>query len=172
MNKLSYTKIKYIFYILNLPISVFGKSNQNIINKIDNSQFVQKSYLRSNYIEENIDQDIDLKNQYRITNIPTPVNDKDFVKKIYIDNKISDIIKKNNQNNDYISFLDNDNVEYKLAKYQTKITLTNKSLFNAGSGSGCNSLWGYYTQSGNINNVISALSNITPVSWRIGPGVL
>ena len=35
-----------------MPISVFGSSKDNISsNKIDTSSFVQKPYLRSNYIE-------------------------------------------------------------------------------------------------------------------------
>ena len=155
-----------------MPIDVFGNSLNISENKIDTSRFVQKSYLRSNYIEIDIDHDINLKNQYRFINLPSPINDKDGVNKIYIDTKIVDIIKRNIQNDDYISFLDTDNVEYKLAKYTPKITLTNESLFNAGSGSDCNSLWGYYTQSGNINNVISTFSNITPVIWRTGPGAV
>ena len=78
---------------------------------------------------------------------------KTLINKIYIDTKIADIIKRNNQNNDYKSFLDNDNVEYKLAKYRPKITLTNESLFNAACGSDCNALWGYCTQYGIITNV-------------------
>ena len=54
-------------YILNMPINVFGNSsNNNNDNKIDTSLFVQKPYLRSNYIESNIEEDIDLKNQYKI----------------------------------------------------------------------------------------------------------
>ena len=71
-----------------------------------------------------------------------------------------------------MSFLDNDNFEYKLVKYRPEITLTNESLFNVGSGSDCNSLWGYYTQSGNITNVTSGRNTITPLSWRTGSGVL
>ena len=122
-----------------MTISVFGNSIQNKNNKIDNSQYVQKPYLRTNYIESNIDQDIDLRNQYRIINIPLPVNEKDIVNKIYIDSKIGDIIKRNIQNDDCICFLDNDNVEYKLVKYRPKITLTNISLFNIGVGSNVNS---------------------------------
>ena len=52
-----------------MPINVFGNSNSNNSdNKIDTSLFVQKPYLRSNYIESNIEEDIDLKNQYRIEN--------------------------------------------------------------------------------------------------------
>ena len=133
---------------------------------------MQKSYLRSNYIDTDLDHDLNLKNQYRIINLPDPINDKDGINKIYFDNKIADIIKKNNQNNDYISFLDNDNVEYKLVKYTPKITLTNESLFNAAYGSDCNSLWCYYTQSGFITNVISGRNTVTPLSWRTGPGIL
>ena len=155
-----------------MPINVIGNSNQNNASEIDTSQFVQKPYLKSNYIEENINHDIDLKNQYRILNIPNPIDDKDIVSKIYIDTKIVDIIRRNIQNNDYISFLDNDNVEYKLIKYTPKITLTNVSLFITASGTDCNSAWACYTQTGNIINIISGLSTITPLSWRTGPGSL
>ena len=153
-------------------INVFGNSSNNSDNKIDTSLFVQKSYLRHNYIETDIDHDINLKDQYRIINLPNPVNNRDAVNKIYIDTKIADIIKRNIQNDDYISFLDNDNVEYKLVKYRPKIELTNVSLFNTASGSDCNSLWLYYTQSGVITNVISGRYIPTPVNWRTGPGVL
>ena len=155
-----------------MPTNVFGNSSNNSDNKIDTSLFVQKSYLRSNYIETDIDQDINLKNQYRIINSLQPINDNDTVNKIYIDYKIVDIIKKIIQNDDYISFFDNDNVEYKLEKYRPKVTLTNVSLFKNSSGSDCNSIWCYYTQSGNINQVISGRDTITPIFWRTGPGVL
>ena len=94
-----------------MPLNVFGNSSSSN-DKIDTSRFVQKSYLRSNYMETDIDHDINLKNQYRILNLPNPINDKDAINKIYIDTKIADIIKRNNQNDDYVSFLDNDNVEY------------------------------------------------------------
>ena len=47
-----------------MPINVFGnsKSHDNG-SKYDTSVFVQKPYLRTNYIEANIEEDIDLKNQ-------------------------------------------------------------------------------------------------------------
>ena len=49
-----------------MPINVFGNSSSSYDsgNKIDTSIFVQKPYLRSNYLEANIEEDIDLKNQY------------------------------------------------------------------------------------------------------------
>ena len=123
-----------------MSINVFGNSSySNDKNKIDVSRFVQKSYLRSNYIETDLDHDINVKNHYKIINLPSPFSDKDGVNKIYIDTKIVDIIKRNNQNDDYISFIDNYNVEYNLVKYKPKITLTNESFFIAGSVSDCNS---------------------------------
>ena len=78
-----------------MPINVFGNSSSNSENKNDTSRFVQKSYLRSNYIETDIDHDINLKNQYKIINLPEPTSDKDEVNKTYIDEKIADIIKRN-----------------------------------------------------------------------------
>ena len=50
-----------------MPIKAFGNSNsKGNGNRIDTSLFVQKPYLRSNYTEINIEEDIDLKNQYRM----------------------------------------------------------------------------------------------------------
>ena len=57
-----------------MPINVFGNSSNNSDKKIDTSFFVQKPYLRSNYIESNIEEDIDLKNQYRVKNLPYPIS--------------------------------------------------------------------------------------------------
>ena len=43
-----------------MPTNVFGNSNSNDIgNKIDTSLFVQKPYLRTNYIEADMEEDID-----------------------------------------------------------------------------------------------------------------
>ena len=42
-----------------MPINVFGNSSYNNYNKIDTSLFVQKPYLRTIYIEANIEEDID-----------------------------------------------------------------------------------------------------------------
>ena len=57
-----YLSFVYTFINLNMPINVFGNSNSNNSdNKIDTSLFVQKPYLRTNYIEANIEEDIDFK---------------------------------------------------------------------------------------------------------------
>ena len=48
-----------------MPINVFGNSSSSYDNgnKIDTSLFVQTPYLRTNCIECNIEEDIDLKKQ-------------------------------------------------------------------------------------------------------------
>ena len=46
-----------------MPINVFGNSSSSHDNgnKIDTSLFIQKRYLRTNYIAANIEKDIDMK---------------------------------------------------------------------------------------------------------------
>ena len=46
-----------------MPINVFGNTSYSHENKIDTSLFVQKPYVRTNYIEANIEEDIDSENQ-------------------------------------------------------------------------------------------------------------
>ena len=88
-----------------MPINVFGNSssnNNNNDNKIDTILFVKKPYLRTNNIESNIDEDIDLKNQYRIKNLIAPINLTDACNKNYIDNSINEnTIVRNNKDNDF-----------------------------------------------------------------------
>ena len=67
-----------------MPINVFGNSSKNSEQKIDTSLFVQKPYLRTNYIESNIEEDIDLKNQYRIKNLPNPISIREASSKNYV----------------------------------------------------------------------------------------
>ena len=47
--------------------------------------FVQKPYFRTNYKESNIEEDIDLKNQFRIKNLPDPISIREAASKIYVD---------------------------------------------------------------------------------------
>ena len=72
-----------------MPINVLGNSNDNG-NKIDTSLFVQKPYLRTNYIEANVEEDNDLKNQFRIKNLPDPISIREAASKKYVDNKFND----------------------------------------------------------------------------------
>ena len=83
-----------------MAINVFGKSCSLHDNgsKIDTSLFVQKLYLRSNYTEANIEEDVDLKNIFGIKNLPDPISVREAASKNYVDNKFNDpsIIKNNN----------------------------------------------------------------------------
>ena len=80
-----------------MPINVFGNNSNNSSNKIDTSLFLLKPYLRSNYIDANIEEDIDLKNQLRIKNLPDPISIREATSKHYVDNLFNDsgIIKDN-----------------------------------------------------------------------------
>ena len=73
-----------------MPINVFGNSSNNSEQKIDTSLFVNKPYLRTNYIESNIEEDIDLKNQFRIKNVPDPISIGEVCSKNYVDNLFND----------------------------------------------------------------------------------
>ena len=73
-----------------MPINVFGNSIDHDNNKIDTSFFVQERYLRTNYIESNIEEDSDLKNQFRIKNLPDPNSNRETVSKNYDDNIFND----------------------------------------------------------------------------------
>ena len=74
-----------------MPINVFGNSNSNSSdNKLDTSLFVQKPYLRHSYIESDVEEDIDLKNQFRIKNIPDPISIREAASKSYVDNFFND----------------------------------------------------------------------------------
>ena len=69
-----------------MPINVFGNSNSNNSdNKIDTSLIAQKHYPRTNYIESNFEEDIDLKNKYRIKNLEDPISIRDACSKNYVD---------------------------------------------------------------------------------------
>ena len=80
-----------------MPIKVFGNSSHDNNSKIDTSLFVQKPYLRTNYIESNIEEDIDLKNQFRIKNLPDTLSIREAASKNYVDNLFngSSIVKNN-----------------------------------------------------------------------------
>ena len=74
-----------------MPINVLGNSNSNDNgNKIDTSLFVQKPYLRTNYIEDNTEEDINMKNQFRSGNLPNPISIREAASKNYGDNLFND----------------------------------------------------------------------------------
>ena len=88
-----------------MPINVFGNSSINTEQKIDTSLFVQKPYLRANYIEANIEEDINLKNQYRFRNLLDPINMREAASKNYVDNSIDEVsLVRNNKDNDFNNY--------------------------------------------------------------------
>ena len=85
-----------------MPINVFGNSSSNTDSNIDTSLFVQRPYLRVNHIEANIEEDIDLKNQFRIKNLPDPISITEVASKNYVDNSINEVsLVTNNRDNDF-----------------------------------------------------------------------
>ena len=79
-----------------MPIIVFGNSSNNSDNKIDTRLFVQKLYQRTSYIEANFEEDIDLKNQFKIKNLPNPTEIQDACSQKYVDNLFNDPSIKEN----------------------------------------------------------------------------
>ena len=75
-----------------MPINVFGNSSSSYDNgnKIDTSLFVQKLYLRTIYVESILEEDIDLKIQYRVIILPDPISIRETHNKNYVVNKFLD----------------------------------------------------------------------------------
>ena len=89
-----------------MPINEFGNSNCIISgNNIDTSLFVQKPYLRTNYIESNIEEDFELKNRFRIKNLPDPISVREPASKNYVDNIFKNNIDFNDVELENIKFV-------------------------------------------------------------------
>ena len=89
-----------------MPINVFGNSSSSYDqgNKIDTSLLVKNPHLRTNCIEANIEEDIDLKSQLRIKNLPDPISIREAALKNYVDNDFND--PSTIKNTDHVDFND------------------------------------------------------------------
>ena len=72
-----------------MSINVFGNSSTTSEIKTDTTLFVQRRYVRTTFEESNIEEDIELKNQYRIKNIPDSMSIKEAASKNNVDNKFN-----------------------------------------------------------------------------------
>ena len=70
-------------------INVFG-STVKANNKIKTFSFIQIPYLRANYVESDIEKDIDMKNQTKIKSLSTPIDRHQATPKSYVDDKFND----------------------------------------------------------------------------------
>ena len=72
-----------------------------MVTKLIRVFFVQKPYLRTNFIDANREEDFDLETQYRIKNFPDPINIREAASKNYVDNLFNDpSIIKNTEHTD------------------------------------------------------------------------
>ena len=88
-----------------MPINVFGNFSHDKGNRIDTSVVVQKPYLRTNYIEAYLEEDNDLKNQFRIQNLPDPISMRDACCKNHVDNIFRNYIDFNDVKIENIKFV-------------------------------------------------------------------
>ena len=100
-----------------MPINVFCKSSSSHGNgnRSDTSLFaivLQKPDLRSNYLEADVEEDINMKNHFRSKNLPDLISIREAASNNYVDNKFNDPSKI--KNTDHVDFNDKglDNVRF------------------------------------------------------------
>ena len=69
-------------------MSVFRSTSDNVANTLDPSSFVHKPYLITNYFGSNIEEDLDMKNQSKVKNLPNLIDSYDIVTKHFVDEKV------------------------------------------------------------------------------------
>ena len=73
-----------------MPINVFFNSSNDNENNKKTNLFVQKPYLRTKYLETKIEEDIDMKNQFRIENLKDLISIREATSKSCVDNHSND----------------------------------------------------------------------------------
>ena len=73
-----------------MSIKIFGgTSSGNTEFGIDTSFYVKKPYIRTNYIERIIKEEDEIKNQFKIKQIPTLIGPHQITSKFYVDDKFN-----------------------------------------------------------------------------------
>ena len=73
-----------------MPMNIFGNSSAFSEDCTDSSLFVQKPYLRTNFIEADIEEDFDMKSQFTFKNSKYPISITNACSKSYVENKFID----------------------------------------------------------------------------------
>ena len=81
---------------------MFLEDARKRVVKLIHLPLLKKTYLRANYIESSMEEDIDMKNQFKIKNLPNPTNLQDPATKFYVDSKTNNLVP--------ISELDNNSI--------------------------------------------------------------
>ena len=68
-----------------MPLNVIGSSTSGISNTHDTSSFVQKPYSRIDYIESDIEDYMDMRNQKRIKNLRDPISIRETASQNYVE---------------------------------------------------------------------------------------
>ena len=70
-----------------MPTSTFGNSSSSHEDskKIDTSPFIQKPYLGTNYMESNIEENIDMQSQNKSKNLEDPLSIREAATKNLVD---------------------------------------------------------------------------------------
>ena len=79
-----------IFLSYIMPMNVFGSTSSTNQANLDTTLFVQKPYLRTNYLKSDLEEDIDMKQKFKIKNLVDPTNGFDAANKTYIDKYIKE----------------------------------------------------------------------------------
>ena len=73
-----------------MPINVLENSSQDNNKKIETNIFVQKPYLKSNYIESKIEEEIDFKQHYKVKKSPDPIRIRDACSENHVERILND----------------------------------------------------------------------------------
>ena len=73
-----------------MALNVFGTRSGSTTKALDTSSFVQKPYLRREYIENDTEEAINLKNHFLFKNPTNPISKKQAASKAFVDNLFKD----------------------------------------------------------------------------------